>query len=280
MPTRKEIDLSKRCVSDLVGPELLVSTRTHTLASRSCSKMCYQRVLRSVSSVFFFTGRQSLLQIHTHRDHRHHCHDPEHRSGSCVCQEVCLRWQVSVFFHKHQFVPFLFRCVGHRDLTSFWMFPADSWFTGTRCCSSTLRTMLPTWWMNRWRPTTLITGRLSFMTTQTRYSGYLLPHPFPFHLKRSSVRPTTLSSVSFDPENHNNLDSLHCCLAAIEEQVVSTPWFPPCLDFGDSVFTCPNDAAFPVLSWSGLLSRMTPDLAQCHWFPVQNNSINDPINNH
>lgn len=26
MPERKEIDLSKRCVSDLVGPELLVST--------------------------------------------------------------------------------------------------------------------------------------------------------------------------------------------------------------------------------------------------------------
>ena len=29
MPERKEIDLSKRCVSDLVGPELLVSTSAY-----------------------------------------------------------------------------------------------------------------------------------------------------------------------------------------------------------------------------------------------------------
>lgn len=29
MPERKEIDLSKRCVSDLVGPSLLVSTSAY-----------------------------------------------------------------------------------------------------------------------------------------------------------------------------------------------------------------------------------------------------------
>lgn len=71
------------------------------------------------------------------------------------------------------------RCftVFHSDLTVFWMFPAGSWFTGTRCCSSMLRTTPLMGWTNRWRPTTLKMARLSFMTTQMRYSGYLLlPH--------------------------------------------------------------------------------------------------------
>lgn len=60
MPTRKEIDLSKRCVSDLVGPELLVSACTHTHTSCSYSTMCHQRVWLSVSSVSVF------LQVDSH----------------------------------------------------------------------------------------------------------------------------------------------------------------------------------------------------------------------
>lgn len=59
------------------------------------------------------------------------------------------------------------------DLTVIWMCPTGSWFTGTQCCSSMLRTMLWRGSTTRWRPTTLRMARSSFMMTQMRYGGFL-----------------------------------------------------------------------------------------------------------
>lgn len=97
IPERKEIDLSKRCVSDLVGPELLVST----CAYQDFSFMLYDYLqyvccCTTVLSAVVFTDGQSLLQIHTHCDNSHHCHATERRRRNCLYQEICLWWQVSV----------------------------------------------------------------------------------------------------------------------------------------------------------------------------------------
>lgn len=174
-PERKEINLRQRCVSDLLSPALLVSTSAYQVFT-FCN---FLQFLSHSSSAVVLTGRETPLQICTHCGNSHYCHAAECRRRSSLCQEICLWWQVCVFFNTHATKMYLLQaCRIYRVIHNhLWTCPAGSWFTGTLCCSSMLRTMLLMRWMNLWRPATPTMARLSSMTTQMRYSGYvLLPH--------------------------------------------------------------------------------------------------------
>lgn len=99
MPQRKEIDLSKRCVSDLVSPELQVGASAKTNRSHLfiCGLVLCLHFPHFCPFVFS-ADRRSLLQVcgHTVSGRRHHA--AERRSRSGLCQEVRLRRQVGVIY--------------------------------------------------------------------------------------------------------------------------------------------------------------------------------------
>lgn len=107
-PERKEINLRQRCVSDLLSPEPLVSTCAYQVFT-FCN---FLQFLSHFPSAVVLTGKETPLQICTHCGNSHYCHATECRRRSSLCQEICLWWQVRVFFNTHATKMYLLQACG------------------------------------------------------------------------------------------------------------------------------------------------------------------------